>query len=171
MPNLTVLDRLATDPLVVAQDGLATVHQLMDLGCASSVVAERCRPAGPWRRVLPRVVHLRTDAPTPHQRLRAALLYAGPGALLTGEAALALHGVEAAPPLADLPKVDVLVARPVHPRSYGYVRIHRTHQRLTRVPVRDLACVPVPRAVRDAIPYLNDEAAMTALLAEVGQSV
>ncbi|WP_149184759.1 hypothetical protein [Streptomyces sp. TRM49041] len=154
MTDLSAYDRFATDPLVLAQDGLATVHQLHDIGCASYVVAERCRPGGSWQRVLPRVVLLRVDAPpTPHQRLRAALLYAGPDALLTGEAALSLYGADQARTPATLtavPKVDVLVVHAVHPRSHAYVRVHRTRRPAPRVAVQGLPCAPLPRAAADA---------------------
>ncbi|MCH0540465.1 hypothetical protein I3F58_12965 [Streptomyces sp. MUM 203J] len=147
MPHLITADRYATDPLVLAQDGLATVHQLRDIGCASYVVANRCRPGGPWQRVLPRVVLLAAPTPpTPRQRLRAALLYAGPDALLTGQAALTLYGEAITAP----EEVDVLVPHPVHPRSHAYVRIHRTHRPTPRVPVQGLPCAPLARALEDA---------------------
>ncbi|MCS0634645.1 hypothetical protein NX801_03020 [Streptomyces sp. LP05-1] len=130
-------ETLAADPLVTAQDGVATVHQLMDLGCAASVIATHCRPAGPWRRLLPRVILLRTEPPTLRQRLRGALLYAGPDALLTGPAALALH--QGTLPT-DLPHVDVLVSTDRAPRTHAYVRVHRTHRPVPRVAVEGLAC-------------------------------
>lgn len=150
MPHATASDGFATDPLVLAQDGLATVHQLRAIGCASYVVADRCRPAGPWQRVLPRVILLQNSTPpTPHQRLRAALLYAGPDALLTGPAALALYATAEAPPLEAVTHADVLVPGPFHPRTHAYVRIHRTYCPTPRVPVRGLACAPLARALED----------------------
>ncbi|WP_344356149.1 hypothetical protein [Streptomyces gobitricini] len=155
---------LASDPLVVAQDAVATVHQLMDLGCASSVVAALSRPPGPWRRLLPRVVALQTTPPTPRQRLRGALLYAGPDTLLTGPAALALYGVASLP---TTPKADVLVPHRAGPRGHAYVRVHPTVRPARRVPVEGLACAPLPRAVMDTVPYLETEAAATALLTEI----
>ncbi|MGA5406255.1 hypothetical protein ACPCSC_03200 [Streptomyces lavendulocolor] len=166
MPTLIPPQLFATDPLVVAQDGVATVHQLMDLGCASSVTTVHCRPAGPWRRLLPRVIALRTTPPTPRQRLRGALLYAGPDALLTGPAALALYGVTSLP---ATPRVDVLVTHRTAPRGHAYVRVHPTTRPARRVPVDGLACVPLPRAVMDTLPSLPTDDAATALLTEVTQ--
>ncbi|WP_073750729.1 hypothetical protein [Streptomyces sp. CB03234] len=164
MPTPTPPHHLAADPLVVAQDGVATVHQLMDLGCASSVIAALCRPPGPWRRLLPRVIALQTTAPTPRQRLRGALLYAGPDALLTGPAALARYGVTSVP---ETPKVDVLVTHRAAPRGHAYVRVRPTIRPARRVAVDGLACVPLPRAVMDAIPYLDGHDAVASLVAEV----
>ncbi|MFF8290337.1 hypothetical protein ACF068_14065 [Streptomyces sp. NPDC016309] len=158
MPTPIPPQLLATDPLVVAQDGVATVHQLMDLGCASSVIAAHCRPAGPWRRLLPRVVTLQTTAPTPRQRLRGALLYAGPDALLTGPAALALYGLPSAPATAE---VDVLVTHRTAPRGHAYTRVRPTHRPTRRVPVDGLACAPPARAVTDAVPHLTPDTATT----------
>nr|WSZ96188.1 hypothetical protein OH820_11460 [Streptomyces sp. NBC_00857] len=161
--------RTHTDPLVVAQDGLATPRQLVGLGWATSTIARRCTPGGPWQRLLPRVILLQTGAPSPRQRLRAALLFAGEGALLTGTAALALYEVRAAGPVTRLRTVDVLVPGTRNPRSRAYVRVHRTGRPCRRLPVRGLHCAPLPRATADAIPSLTDRAAVTALLAEVVQ--
>ncbi|MER7106361.1 hypothetical protein [Streptomyces sp. NPDC000229] len=163
MPTPIPPQLLATDPLVLAQDGVATVHQLMDLGCASSVITAHCRPPGPWRRLLPRVIALQATAPTPRQRLRGALLYAGPDALLTGPAALALYGVTSVP----APEVDVLVTHRAGPRGHSYVHVRPTIRPARRAAVTGLACAPLPRAVMDAIPYLDTENAVTTLLTEV----
>ncbi|MFD5745911.1 hypothetical protein [Streptomyces sp. NPDC127033] len=156
-------------PLIAAQDGLATSAQLAGLGWATSTVSRRCAPGGPWQRVLPRVVLLQTGAPSPRQRLRAALLYAGEGALLTGEAALTLYGVRAVGPPARLRTVDVLVPPGRSPRSRAYVRVHRSQQPCRTLPVDRLRCATLTRAVADAVPFLTGQAAVTALLAEVVQ--
>jgi hypothetical protein len=116
-----------THPLIAAQDGLATSKQLASLGWPNSTIAYRCTPGGPWQRVLPRVILLQTGAPTPRQRLRAALLYAGEDALLTGTAALALYGVRAAGLLMRVGAVDVLVPGTRNPRSRAYVRSTEPH--------------------------------------------
>ncbi|WP_336322971.1 hypothetical protein [Streptomyces lavendofoliae] len=164
MPTPIPPQLLATDPLVVAQDGVATVHQLMDLGCASSVTAAHCRPPGPWRRLLPRVIALQTTPPTPRQRLRGALLYAGPDALLTGPAALALYGVTSLP---ATPEVDVLITHRAAPRGHAYVRVRPTVRPARRVPVDGLACAPLPRAVLDTLGHLGTGDTATTLLAEI----
>ncbi|MFI6700930.1 hypothetical protein ACIBJC_18485 [Streptomyces sp. NPDC050509] len=158
-----------TAPLIAAQDGLATSSQLAGLGWATSTISRRCAPGGPWQRVLPRVVLLQTSAPSPHQRLRAALLYAGEGALLTGAAALALYGVRAVGPSARLRTVDVLVPPGRDPRSRSYVRVHRPKKPCRSLPVCRLPCATPARAVVDAVPFLTGQAAVTALLAEVVQ--
>ncbi len=161
--------RTLTSSLINRQDGLATSRQLTDLGWSRSTIAHRCGKGGPWQRVLPRVILLQTGAPSPRQRLRAALLYAGEGALLTGAAALTLYGVRGLGPPAKAPPVDVLVPAGRNPRSRAYVRIHRTRNEVRRLPVEGLPCAHLARAVIDAIPTLGDGRAVTALLAEVVQ--
>ncbi|MEN8650195.1 hypothetical protein ABCR94_06010 [Streptomyces sp. 21So2-11] len=169
MRTRTLAHRLANHPLVLAQDGLATTGQLLALGSPWPTITNRCRPDGPWQRVLPRVVLLRPGSPTPHQRLRAALLYAGEDALLTGPAALALYAVRAAPPLTRVGPVDVLVPNAQRPRGHSYVRIQRTRRPSRRLPVQGLPCAPLLRAVSCTVPRLTDGERVTALLAELVQ--
>ncbi|MFJ7997312.1 hypothetical protein ACIQ7D_09205 [Streptomyces sp. NPDC096310] len=164
--------RIHTASHFAAQDGLATSAQLVRLGWSSSTISRRCAPGGPWQRVLPRVVLLQTGAPSPRQRLRAALLYAGEGALLTGAAALSLYGVRAVGPPTGSRVVDVLVPpgrRPRSPRARSAVRVHRPPRTCRSLPVHRLPCATLTRAVADAVPYLTGQAEVTALLAEVVQ--
>ncbi|MFF3322077.1 hypothetical protein [Streptomyces sp. NPDC002889] len=161
--------RTCTASITLATDGLATTSQLAAAGCPTSTIADRCRPGGPWQKLLPRVVLLQTGAPSHRQRLRAALLYAGEGALLTGVAALSLYGVRAVGGRSPTGAVDVLVAGGRNPRSLGFVRIHRTQRPCRGLPVEGLPCAPPARAAADAIPYVTGPRAVTALLAELVQ--
>ncbi|MEU0082556.1 hypothetical protein [Streptomyces sp. NPDC006274] len=155
--------------LARTQDGLATYRQLTTLGCAPSTISDRCRPDGPWRRLLPRVVLLQTGRPSPRQRLHTAVLYAGDHALLTGRAALRLYGVRAAGPRERADTVDVVVSDGRNPRGAGYVRVHRTRRSLQGRRIEGLPCATPARASADAVPYLADQREVTALLAEVVQ--
>ncbi|MGP3772393.1 hypothetical protein ACTWJ8_16335 [Streptomyces sp. SDT5-1] len=168
--NVASVPALARHPLALAQDQLLTREQLVTLGCADSTTHYRCRPGGPWQRVLPRVVILHSGTPTPRQRMRAALLYAGGRALLTGLAALSLHGFRAAPRPERLRWVDALVPyEGVGGRGASYVRVHRTRRMPENWPVAGLACASIERAVADAIPGLTCERDVTAVLAEAVQ--
>jgi hypothetical protein len=113
-----------------------------------STIRYRIRPGGPWQRILPGVYLTVSGTPTKDQLDMAALLYAGPYAILTGHAALRRYGIQPFPAQV----VDVLVAS-VHCRraSRSYVRIHRT----VRLPdlaavVGEIKIATVPRAVIDA---------------------
>ncbi|AJP02026.1 hypothetical protein TU94_11420 [Streptomyces cyaneogriseus subsp. noncyanogenus] len=177
---------------------LLTTAQLRARGVAAAETTAHCRPGGPWQQILPGVVLLHPGPPTGEERLHAVLLYAGreraggvpsqPGprtaaghgeAVITGLAALTLHGFTSAPPLPDLETVDVLVPRARRLRSTGCARILRTSD----LPVPELLTVPqaldpvraqgalvpvapVARALADAVAELADPAAVRRLLTE-----
>ncbi|SDC08932.1 hypothetical protein [Streptomyces prasinopilosus] len=153
-----------------------TTARLRSHGVPAAEIDDRCRPGGPWQRLLPGVVLLHPGPPSSEERLHAVLLYAarersarvlaqpGPAdstapryedAMITGPAALALHGFPSAPPLPSLEVLDVLVPRLRRLRSTGCVRIVRTPvlpapERVAGVPV-----APVPRALADAVAVLE----------------
>ncbi|GAA4801243.1 hypothetical protein [Streptomyces ziwulingensis] len=164
-----------------------TAAQLRAHGVTAAQANERCRPGGPWQQFLPGVVLLHPGPPSSQERLQAVLLYASrerttgvpaqpagdeesgprePEAMITGLAALTLHGFTATPPLASLNMIDVLVPRTRRLRSAGCARIVRgadlpRPEQLTGVPV-----APVARALADAAAALTDAAAVLRLLTE-----
>jgi len=76
-----------------------------------------------------------SGAPTTLQQEMAALLYAGPGSVITGPAALRSHHIRTE--LTDI--VDVLVPAARRRRDTQFVRLHRT----TRMPERIWQAGPV----------------------------
>ena len=80
-----------------------------------------------------------TGAPNLLQKEMAALLYAGPGSLITGPMALMHHGLRSP---VMLETVDLLVPAGRQRHSTGFVRLHRTH----RMPSRFVSSGP--RALR-----------------------
>ncbi|MGW3668081.1 hypothetical protein [Streptomyces sp. NPDC005141] len=169
-----------------------TTAQLRSQGVAGADANERCRPGGPWQRILPGVFLLHPGPPTAEVRLHAALLYAArspaparafhipvqPGAeephtaqpyadaLITGVAALALHGFTSAAPLLSLDTIDVLVPRMRRLRSTGCVRIVRTTSLPAPAFVTGVPVAAVPRALADAVAELTDAGAVRRLLTE-----
>jgi very-short-patch-repair endonuclease len=86
--------------------------------------------------------------------------------MITGPAALALHGFAAAPPLPSLDRIDVLVPRTRRLRSVGCARIVRAAalpeaERVSGVPV-----APVARALADAVAESADAGLVRELLTE-----
>ncbi|PWI18393.1 hypothetical protein DI272_32810 [Streptomyces sp. Act143] len=164
-----------------------TTARLRTHGVSPADVNEQCRPGGAWQQILPGVILLHPGPPTSEERLHAVLMYAAkerptgvpaqPGAedphapayteaMLTGLAALTLHGFTSSPPLMSIDKFDVLVPRLRRLRSTGTARILRTAslpapQQVTGVPV-----APVPRALADAVSELTDAGAVRRLLTE-----
>ncbi len=174
---------------------LMTAAQLRAHGVSAAEAGGQCRPGGPWQQLLPGVVLLHPGPPTSEERLHAVLLYAArertagapagvtasvplqPGgerapatpyaeAMITGLAALTLHGFSAAPPLPSLDVIDVLVPRLRRLRSAGCARIVRTGALPTAVPLTGVPVAPVARALADAVAELTDPGAVRRLLTE-----
>ena len=147
------------DELARIQHNVVTASQLRARGVPARTVTEHCRRGGPWQRVLPRVFLLQPGTPTPEQRMWAALLYAAQNGMveqrgapaITGAAALALYGFTSVPRLPAVTGVDVLVPQQRRLRDAGQVRILRTSRAPEARLVHGLACVPVARAVADAL--------------------
>ncbi|WP_367323045.1 hypothetical protein [Streptomyces sp. HUAS ZL42] len=157
-------------------------------GVSPAEANEQCRPGGPWQQFLPGVFLLHPGPPTSEERLHAVLTYAArecsPGvvpaqptaweahrpmykeAVITGLAALTLHGFTSTPPLLSLATIDVLVPRLRRLRSTGCARIVRTAALPTPEQVTGLPVAPVPRALADAVSELTDADAVRRLLTE-----
>ncbi|WP_320784437.1 hypothetical protein [Streptomyces sp. CRN 30] len=166
-----------------------TTAQLRTHGVMPAETNEQCRPGGPWQQLLPGVYLLHPGPPTPEERLHAVLLYAGRAretggvpaqpasggsrtpadytdVLVTGLAALALHGFTTAPPLPSLERIDVLVPRLRRLRSTGCARVLRVPTLPAPVRVHRFPVAPVPRALADAVAELDDAASVRRLLTE-----
>ncbi|MGP4111639.1 hypothetical protein ACTWP5_12060 [Streptomyces sp. 4N509B] len=155
--------------LAAARRRVMTTRELRQHGVSPAAAHERCRPGGPWQMPLPGVFLLHPGPPSAEEMLHAALRYTGgrPGeAMVSGLAALALHGFTAVPPLAALNRVDVLVPRTRRLRSCGHARIVRTQQLPRPVRLADVPVAPVPRALADAVVGLADGLAVRRLMAE-----
>ncbi|MER5467548.1 hypothetical protein [Streptomyces sp. NPDC002685] len=174
------------------QRRVQTSAQLRSRGVTTADINEQCRPGGAWQQILPGVFLLHSGPSTPEERLHAALLYAArspapvraaripvqPGAeephaaqpygdaLITGLAALALHGFSSAPPPLSLDTIDVLVPRLRRLRSTGCVRIVRTPSLPAPAFVAGVPVAAVPRALADAVAELTDADAVRGLLTE-----
>jgi hypothetical protein len=126
----------------------------------------RIRPGGPWLAVLPGI-YLGSSGPIADgQREIAAVLYAGPGCVLTGPVSLRQQGVR----LTATGVIDVLVPAPVKRQDTGFVRLHRTK----RMPdqsfvLNGIRWAPAARAVADAVRGEHDVREVRALVASAVQ--
>ena len=147
MPVTVRIDGL--DELLEQQLSVVSRRQLLDLGMNDNVMQRRLRAGGPWQALLPGVYLGLTGAPNFLQQEMAALLYAGPGSLLTGPMALMHHSIRSRSPV-DV--IDILVPVSRQRLSTGFARLHRT----VRMPARasslgSVPLAPVPRAVADTV--------------------
>jgi hypothetical protein len=101
------------------------------------------------------------------QKEMAALLYAGPGSIITGPVALLHHSIRSEP---NLDVIDVLVPAERRRIDAGFARLHRTTRMPTRIsssgPVR---LAQVPRAVADTARQLTRFRDVRAVVAEAVQ--
>ncbi|MEU8823296.1 hypothetical protein [Streptomyces sp. NPDC048636] len=184
MSHNTPLSPRPLHHLTDVQRRVLTTRQLREHGVSAATAAERCREGGPWQQILPGVHLLHPGPATSEERLHAALLYtasrrqtaaAGSGAeeaepygeaMVTGLAALALHHFSAAPPLASLDEVDILVPRTRRLRATGYVRFVRAQTLPGPRYLAGVPTAPVARALADAVARLSDAVLVRRLLTE-----
>lgn len=116
---------------------------------------------GRWQLVLPHT-YLTSDVLTWPDRQRAALAYAGPGAVLTGAAALADEGLRAVPRPGTM---LVLAPRSATAIDHGWVRVRRTPRLPEPALLPGPPRAPFARAVADLArerPRLDDVRALVA---------
>lgn len=181
MNSETPLSPLPLHHLRAARVRVLTTHQLRELGVTAAETAEQCRPRGRWQQLLPGVHLLHAGPPTAEERLRAALLYARrrgpsvprqgggepqPEAMITGRAALSLHGFGSVASPATLDRIDVLVARNRRLRSAGFAHVLRAAELPVPEQLGEIAVAPVPRALADAVGQLTEPVAVRQLLTE-----
>ncbi|GAB2640328.1 hypothetical protein GCM10027068_20050 [Prescottella soli] len=147
-------------------NGIVRVRDLLAAGMSGSAISFRCRPEGPWQRILPGLVLMHNGVPSQRERRTAALLYCGPDSMLTGRAALAEHGYRSSESFSD---VHVLIAHAKRTQSTGFLVVERTIRLPAPVTRSGLACSPLPRALLDAARRCTTTRSARALIAEAVQ--
>ncbi|MFC7340999.1 hypothetical protein [Saccharopolyspora griseoalba] len=122
------------------------VAELDEHGVSQSKAYRWARADGPWTRLAPGVVLVAADAPTVRDRIEAALLRAGPGAMVTGLHAARLHGLKSPPEDAE---VHILIPHGRKIQSYAGTRFERTTRLPRPVMVDGIPVAPPVRAVMD----------------------
>jgi hypothetical protein len=158
--NRTMVDLDALTTLF--RHGVAGAPELIHLGLSTDLLHGRCRPGGPWQRLLPGILLLSGSPPTRVQRIQAALRYAGEDALLTGLDALHLHGLRAVPATGP---VHVLVPHQRQLEVPPELRITRARHMPNPVLRKGFLTAPMARATLDAAVHLSREA-ITVVVAE-----
>lgn len=141
-------------------DKVITTAELRAHGMSQHAIAVRCRPSGPWQRLLPGVVLMTADHPTRRQRLRAAVVYAGQDAVVSGVDAMRAHGVDLPVP----PEVLVLVPAQRRLSSRAYLTAERTTRPPAPVVQATLPYAPLARATLDAARRAANQTQLRTLL-------
>ena len=160
------IDRDALARMLEQQLDVMTREQAVAVGLTRHALRHRLRLEGPWQSLLPGVYLAATGSPTRIQQEMAAMLYAGPGSVITGLAAVRQHHIRG--PVTEL--VDVLIPASRRRQDADFVRLHRTTRLPTRVwqlgPLR--YAVPA-RAVADAVRDLTSLRDVRAMVADAVQ--
>jgi hypothetical protein len=165
MPATVRIDGL--EELLDRQFSVTSRSQLLALGMKDNAMQWRVRAGGPWQTLLPGVYLALTGMPNLPQQEMAALLYAGPGSLITGPVALMHHGLRSPVPLET---VDVLVPPQRQRQSSGFARLHRTFRLPPQfVSSGPLRFAPVARAVSDTAWLLTDVREVRGVVADAVQ--
>ena len=134
--------------LLESQDNVVARRQLIACGMTRSAIQHRVGTGGRWRIVLPGIYAATRDTVSATQRQLAALLYAGPEAVITGAFAARHYGLVASGP----DYIDVLVPVRVRTQSFRFVRVIHTARMPSQSFRSGLIRIAGPdRAVADAV--------------------
>jgi len=167
MPTPRWIDQDALTMLLRRHEQVLTHAQLVEAGVPLSTVCQRILRRGPWQRLHPGVVLTHTGTPTNRERLLGGLAYAGPDAVLTGLAALALHGCRVAVPGDE---VHVLVPHARRRQSRPGLIAERTRAVPEAQQRRGLPVAPPARALVDACRTISRLDSIRGLVADVVQT-
>lgn len=151
-----------------AQNFVISRQQALATGLPKRSLDRWLTRRGPWQRLLPGVYSAVTGTMTDEQQDIAALLYGGPGSMLTGPTALRWHGLVSP----GYEKVDILIPSDAKRQSSGFVRILRTNRMPAQVHRQgQIRYAPAARAVADAArsyPTFNDVRAVVSEAVQKG---
>lgn len=108
------------------QDDLITRRQAIAAGMSKPAIRYAIGSGGRWQVVLPGVYATFTGPLGELHRLRAAVLYGGDGAMVSGAAACRLQGLKYVTPNGNT--IDVLVPHRRQRTDSQFVRLRRTHR-------------------------------------------
>jgi hypothetical protein len=148
------------------QHGLIARRQAVACAMTPKALRYRLRPDGPWEIVLPGIYREGRGRLTDRQRAVAAFIYAGRAIAITGNAAIAWHGV----PVKRSEFIDVLV--PLHDKrsDAGFVRLHRSGVELGVSNIDGVVVyAPLDRAIIDAARQLTELSEIRDLVASAVQ--
>lgn len=152
--------------IACSSNGVIRVRSLERLGVPSATSYRRCRPHGPWQRLLPGVVALHDGPMSRLQEVSAALLYGGQEAIVTGTEACRRYGLR---DVRSEGTVHLLVPIDRKPHSSGFALVERTERMPAAVTRAGVPLAPLPRALIDASRRMSAMDPCRALLTEAVQ--
>lgn len=150
-----------------AVHGVIPARMLVAAGVPESTAYGRCRPGGPWQLLLPGIVLLSNGTPTGDQLVAAALLYAGPDAVVTGKEAARRLGVRRG--CSADGGLHLLVPHDQQPASTRFVTVERTRRMPRTLRREGVPLATVARALADAARRTCDARVITEMFADAVQ--
>jgi very-short-patch-repair endonuclease len=134
---------MSLDRLLQHQGGVITLHQAVELGIAKQTVHRRARD-GSWTRLRPGVYLVGGHRLTDEVRVRAAWLWAGDAAAISGPAAAYWHGLLERPPT----EIELTVPHCRKPRAQPGLTVRRRNlHHIDLVNTRGVRSTAVPLTV------------------------
>jgi hypothetical protein len=153
--------RQTLEELLVAQHNVITRKQARKY-MTGSALAWRLGKGKRWQVILPGVCGAFTGTATEHQRMIAALLYAGEDSFITGSTACRWHWLRK---VRDCGHVHIaVIGRKLE--NVGFVRFQRTARVANCVGFKGLRIAPIARCVVDATLTMTNLDEVRALLTE-----
>lgn len=147
-------------------EGIISARDLVRLGVPERTVYRRTQEDGPWTLLYPATLMLSKGTPTLRQWEIAALVHAGPGAMLTGLSAARHHGLRRG----GEPEFDhVLISLERRALSVGRARVERTIRLPRAVERAGLPVAPLARCIIDHVRRLKDQEEIAAIATEAIQ--
>jgi hypothetical protein len=151
-----------------AQDGVITRQQALKHGLSKSAIRHALGEGGHWKKIIPGVYATFTGPLQDRHRVRAALLYAGGEAMVTGAYACRGYGMKYVPRQAHAVP-EILVPAHVRRAPISIAKIRRVKSLPAVRFVRGIPCAPPERAALDACRDVQSLRDVRAVLCEVVQ--
>lgn len=154
--------------LAQAQDGVITRKQALKHGLSKAAIRHALGDGGSWNKIIPGVYATFTGPLQERHRVRAALLYAGDEAMVTGAYACRGYGMQYVPQQANAVP-EILVPAHVRRAPISIAKIRRVKSLPASRFVRGIPCAPPERAALDACRDVKSLRNVRAVLCEVVQ--
>jgi hypothetical protein len=137
--------------LAQAQDGIITRQQALSCGLTASAIRHALDKNGPWEKIIPGVYATFTGPWQDRHRVRAALLYAGDQAMVTGAYACRAYGMQYVSRQAD-DIIELVVPAEVRRAPVSIAKIRRVKSLPPARVLRGIPCAPPERGNARRVP-------------------
>jgi hypothetical protein len=154
--------------LAQTQDGIVTRQQALESGLSKAAIRHALGKNGAWQKIIPGVYATFSGPLQERHRVRAALLYAGDQAIVTGAYACRGYGMQYVPTKAGS-TLEILVPARVRRAPVEIANIRRVKSMPPARTLRGIRCAPPERAALDACRDVKSRRDVRAVLCEVVQ--